>query len=316
MAKKFDFNFDVSGLPEYAKENANEIILEIVAEGDTAERTGISIRPNISSSEKIHILSGDITLQANTGCEFTPSGSTVISNRTLEVIPMKYQESFDPKKFNDIYLAQNKRTGEGGELVIPIEQALRQHIVEGIKAKKEKLMWVGNTAGSPADLMDGFVTKIGAEATRIDITAGSPSLYNAPYTTSNIIAMVDAMIAAVPEEVSATRTIYINMSHKNFNTLISALASTSNYLQQAVDYDGKGEFVYPLRSNVIIKSVVGLATYDYVIATFNENLLIGFDATNDEVIFYQDPRTKCWDVSVFFKLGVNVAFPQWIVTNF
>lgn len=307
---------DLSALTNYVKENELQLTSAAIFSAKTAsliEAKG-NVQVGIKSAETVNIMTTDAVFQAGGTCGFNSSGTTTITQRLLTVGKIKIQESICPKTFEAKYTQKALREGSTYDYMAYATEYTAQK-VQRIGAALETAIWQGNTASS-----DGQLNKFQGIATIINALgfggAGDPINGNSAnvttLTSSNVIAAVDAVFAALPAEILDKDDVVIFCGNDTFREYVIALRD-QNLFHYPVDAANM-ELIVPGTAIKLI-GVNGLNGTDYLFGLSMSNLYLGTDMLNEQdkfELFYAAEAMEMRFV-VEFKLGVQVAFPDQVV---
>jgi len=303
--------FVISSIDPYVNQTASELISAAVLGGDTLNFA--TVIPGIKGTQSINYLEDAITV-GFASCGFTAAGATTITQRDIEVKALEVKKSWCEKTLEPIFLGQMMKPGAPKEP--QFGDILAQQTVKLIAKENEKQLWVGGV-GSPAyGKINGYVAILETEATRIDCSALSPAINTGPYTASTIVAAVDFLVANLPEEIAMREDLTVFMSMGNFKLYTNALR-TAALIPNAWVEDGTFTVTIP-GTNIKAKAQAGLTGTDYMLLTFNANLIVGTDLVNEEEkfdIWYSRDNDEVRG-NFQWKLGAQVYFPEFCVTNF
>jgi hypothetical protein len=307
---------DLSALTNYVKENELQLTSAAIFSAKTAsliEARG-NVQVGIKSAETINVMTTDAVFQAGGTCGFNSSGTTTITQRTLTVGKIKIQESICPKTFEAKYTQKALREGSTYDYMAYATEYSAQK-VQRIGAALETAIWQGDTASGTANLnkFDGIVKIIDALGFG---GAGDPIDGNAAdlttLTSSNVIAAVDSVFAALPAALLDKDDVVIFCGNDTFREYVIALR-TANLFHYPVDAANM-ELVVPGTAVKLI-GVNGLNGTDKMFGVSMSNLYLGTDMLNEQdrfELFYAKEADEMRFV-VEFKLGVQVAFPDEVV---
>lgn len=86
--------FSVGTLTAYVQQNADELLVKSILKARTVDlliQEGTYMQ-GIKTLAKVAIMATDAIFQPGTGCTFTPSGTTTITQRDINVAPIKVVE--------------------------------------------------------------------------------------------------------------------------------------------------------------------------------------------------------------------------------
>lgn len=304
--------FNVSQINPYVNETAQDLIKRMILTGETVDM--VSIQPGIKYKETINILENTITLQ-NATCGWNPSGSVAFSQREIEVTALEVKDTLCMKDLEKYFLGQKMSAGAATENELgPI---LAESYVEKVKEQIELNIWQGDQDASPAVYkINGLIYLLTQEGTRVTATTGSPELIHGPFTTANIISVVDAMVGAIPEDALKATDLTLFMSYANYMLYTSALRTANLF-----HYNGENGVNYETfvpGTAIKVKAVKGLTGKADMVLTPASNIVVGMDMVAEEEqfdIWYSKDNDEV-RVKIEFKLGVQVQFPELCVVNF
>ena len=307
---------DLSALTNYVKENELQLTSAAIFSAKTAsliEARG-NVQVGIKSAETINVMTTDAVFQAGGSCGFNSSGTTTITQRTLTVGKIKVQESICPKTFEAKYTQKALREGSSYDYMAYAEEYSAQK-VQRIGAALETAIWQGDTASGTANLarFDGLIKIIdslgfGGAGDPIDGNAADLTTL----TSSNVIAAVDSIFAALPAALLDKDDVVIFCGNDTFREYVIALRN-QNLFHYPVDAANQ-ELVIPGTAIKLI-GVNGLNGTDKMFGLSMSNLYLGTDMLNEQdrfELFYAKEADEMRFV-VEFKLGVQVAFPDEVV---
>ena len=307
---------DLSALTNYVKENELQLTSAAIFSAKTAsliEARG-NVQVGIKSAETINIMTTDAVFQAGGTCGFSSSGTTTITQRTLTVGKIKIQESICPKAFEAKYTQKALREGSTYDYMAYATEYTAQK-VQRIGAALETALWQGNTASSDGQLnkfqgIGTIINALGFGGVGDPINGNSANVTT--LTSSNVIAAVDAVFAALPAALLDKDDVVIFCGNDTFREYVIALRD-SNLFHYPVDAANM-ELVVPGTAIKLI-GVNGLNGTDYLFGLSMSNLYLGTDMLNEQdrfELFYAKEADEMRFV-VEFKMGVQIAFPDEVV---
>ena len=307
-------SFDVSALPAYTEQNAMDLIVKSVAGGRLAEYA--NIQDGVKGPTTINILSTDVVFQAD-GCSRSASGSTTLSQRTITPGAVAVHEDLCMTDLAAKYTAVMLKQGLTNEKEeIPFEEIYFSQKVAKVQEALGKAYWQGDTTSGAANLskFDGLDKQILAAGTAIN---GNPSgiTTGTGYTSSNIISILLGMAELTPEAIAGADDLKLFIAPAQFLSYQRALAD-GNYFH----YVSEGQTQsMPLIGfpNIEVVSDPGLTQSNNNIYLMRaSNVFIGVDLPDEEandVRSWYDDNDRIYKVTMAFRTGVNVAFPDEIV---
>lgn len=288
----------------YAGTDALGFYSKALLEGNT--KSLMKLIPDVKSTTKIAKLDLANIMQES-DCTFTDGGTSTLSQKSIEVCPIKVNLEFCTRDFEVNYLSEQLRTGSlESQIPASFQDYILGEIAKNINAGLERLIWQGDVAGSPADVCDGLLKKMEDAADVLTVTGATLS-------TANIIAEIGKVYAKIPDTIANRGKVVIFVSVAASKFYKQALASLNNAL---IGSYNNGDFQL---SYIDIPVVVaeGLPT-NVMVAAEPENLIYATDLMSDvEDVLVLPMRNKLGTPTVRivaeFKFGVEYAIGQEIV---
>lgn len=298
-------SLNVSALTAWTDEHKLDLIAKSVLKGRTIDI--INLQSGIKNSATINTLNSSVDFQAG-GCGWNEAGSTVLSQRTITVCPIKLNESTCLDTLETYYTSKMMRPGSYNE-DIPFEQLYAEEKAAQVSSFVDSLIWNGDTTSSgDIALCDGFLKLMRADASVVDVTS-------LDFTASGIIDAVDSMVAAVPTDVIDHDDLTLFMGYDKYRLYAKALRDANLFHYNGQEDQGQEFSQVVPGTNVRVIAVKGLNAIANFVLTPAKNLYVGVDMLSDMedfAIFYSadndEVRTR-----IKFKVGVNYAFSEFVV---
>ena len=310
-------SFDVSALAAYTEQNAMDLIIKSVAGGRLSNYA--NIQDGVKGPTTINILSSDVVFQAD-GCsrDASSGGSTTLSQRTITPGAVAIHEDLCMTDLAAKYTAVMLKAGLTGEKEeIPFEELYFTEKVAKLQKAIEVADWQGDTTSGTANLSkyDGL-NKIIAAATAID---GNPTAITQAtgITAANVIGVLSGMAALMPEDIMDADDLKLFVGMDTFLKYQKGIAD-GNYFHYVTEGGFTGELPLIGFPNVTVCATPGLSG----LATGNcylmraSNIYVGVDLPGEEsndVRSWYDDNDRIYKVTMAFRRGVNVAFPDQVV---
>lgn len=218
-----------------------------------------------------------------------------ITDRTLTVRQSKWDFDVDPEKWRNTYLAKWK----------PNSAAFSDYIMESVAeaylaAINDQTVYLGvyNPAGTTAAaIADGFGTIIANEITATNLVPVTTTAITTPATAG---AAISAMTASVPVWMR-TAGYRIFCSYAVFDFYAAYYASTFQYVFQP---DALNRYRIN-NQNAFLQPVSWLGTSGRLIATVDDNLVMGTDGDTVEVA--ASMRRNIIEVREMMPIGFQIA---------
>ena len=308
-------SFDVSALAAYTEQNAMDLIIKSVAGGRLSEYA--NLQDGVKGPTTINILSSDVVFQAD-GCSRTANGSTTLSQRTITPGAVAIHEDLCMSDLAAKYTAVMLKAGLTGEKEeIPFEELYFAEKVAKLQKAIEVADWQGDTTSGTANLSkyDGL-NKIIAAATAIN---GNPSgiTIATGVTAANVIGILTGMAELMSEDIMDADDLKLFVGMDTFLKYQKAIAD-GNYFHYVVDGGYTSELPLIGFPNVTVCATPGLSGLNtgncYLMRA--SNIYVGVDLPDEEsndVRSWYDDNDRIYKVTMAFRRGVNVAFPDQVV---
>jgi hypothetical protein len=303
-------SLNVAGLSAYVDQERMALIKKMILGGRSTQF--LTIQPDVKSAASINLLSSDLVAQAG-GCGFTDEGETILTQNTLNVCPLKVNESICLDTLEQYYTQAMMNPGSYNT-TIPFEQIYAEEKVSQISSLIDTLIWQGNTSVTGnTGLCNGFIKLANTTYSGSVVTGNVDSL--TAITAGNIVAAVDNAIEVIPANIVAMDDLYLYCGYDFARTYFTALRNQNLYNYPSVE-TGANDFMITIpSSNVKLVAVKGLnGTNKFFIST-KSNLFFGCDLLNDyenfELWYSQDFQEV--RMASKWKSGVNAAFWEYVV---
>lgn len=188
----------------YAGELAGEILMAAKIANPSMDL--VTLKPNVPYKLKYRKVSNSFSSFEAPTCDFTPLGTVDLTESTLTVEKFMIQRNICKETFLADWTAKDVMSGR---MNAELQAAIAADLATEIMSANETIMWQGVNATTGQ--YDGFGTIIDADAGNdVNFVASPVAL-----TSSNIVAKIDALIAAMPVRVKAAAEkpcIYMNVS--------------------------------------------------------------------------------------------------------
>lgn len=313
---KLNFSYDLGGLTKYVDALNSDIISEAVLTPVTMEY--VNVIPGIKGTQNVNLLSETLSVQTGTTCGWNNAGQVTFTTAPVTVAALKVNQSLCLQQLNTLWLGQYLNAGSYNETA-PFEQAIIDLQTKQIKRYNEDLLW---NASSATTAFSGYKELLANTAGVIKLT-GQTALCsvtgsNATEKANNVLAQIDNMIASLDRNVYDRDDIVIFMSQSQFKCYLTAIRNVNNfYIDSSENKLGSVYSVYHPQTNYKVVGVPGLNGSNLIAMAPSQYFLCGVDLTSDEDSFrawwsqdFQEVR-----IMAAWKLGTQIAFPQFFVTN-
>lgn len=299
--------YDVSLLNDFVNEQNFPLLRKAIFGAKTASifRT----QAGIKHTSALNLMDVDAIFQSNAaGDPVSGAGETRFSQRLITVSPIAVRQYFDPRILNEKYSQSQVKAGSADDELV-FEQEITDELVAKINKNLEIALWKGDTTLSDVNLnqFNGFIKLLDAEATTIKLTGATSTV-----SASNITATVDSVYSAIPADCDEVTDMAIYLGSDLYKVYTMALKNANMF---HYNVEGGNEFTLPGTTTKVI-ALPGLNGSNRIYAGSMTNFTIGLDLQGEEdnVESSYSTDTEKVKIKVAFKMGVQVAYPEQIVS--
>lgn len=318
--------FSVGTLTAYVQQNADELLVKSILKARTVDlliQEGTYMQ-GIKTLAKVAIMATDAIFQPGTGCTFTPSGTTTITQRDINVAPIKVVEDLCIADLDAGFMQQTLKKGYDNTL--PFEAKYAEAKADTIAKQLEILTWQGDDDSLNANLAptDGFIKIIDAAGTAIDANLAAYGVTSAPVSSgtgivaANVKSIVNAMWLALPADIQGYDDIRIFCGWDVFYKYIAAYTDQNlfNFAPTGSEVSIENGVVIIPGTNYKLTAVHGLDGTNRLFSGRMYNFVVGTDLEHEEEQWKMMPDQfdNYLRFQAFFRFGVQVAFPDQIVS--
>lgn len=306
--KKYDFSFNLSSLATYTDQVGGELIRKAILEGETAKI--IKVQPGVVGSQAINLLNSNLVVQDGT-CGWDASGTTIYTQRNIQTCQYKVNESLCPRDLTDYWVGQLLQPGDYNESV-PFEEQISILKTQQISQYCENLMW---QASSASTCFSGFL-QLTASATTATTVTGGIVVPGTPIASTTALSQVDALIEAIPDDVVNRTDWVVFMSHANYRKYLINYR-TANYYHYNPENSYEDFKTFHPATNILVHPVGGLSGSNRVVLAPAGYMILGVNLMSDAEtlkMFYSADFDEV-RLRSNFSLGVQIAWPQYVITN-
>ena len=208
-------------------------------------------------------------------CNVNLAGTLTMTEAVLEPKNLMVQSDLCSKTLLESWEALQMRAGAGAPPPASFEDYVISYIGEIIADATEASIWGGNdaTAGEFTGFVQGAVGRLVVDATVVDVVNQGGA--GVAYDAANIIANLDACVAAIPAAVYMKEDLHIYMSPKTYRIYLGVQAA-AGYQQL---YNMNGDFL-PMFNGIKLAVCTGMNN-DVLVAAERSNLFFGTDLVSD-----------------------------------
>ena len=201
----------------YEGQYLGQIISAALLSGDTIEKGGITVKPNVKYKEVVKKLetTGIVT---DATCDFTVTADQVtLSERILQVEPFNVNLQLCKKDFLSDYLALEMGNSAYKNLPTSFADYIMAHVAAKVAEKVEQNIWGGVNAN--AGEFDGLTVLAATDADVNDV----PGVTATAFTAANIIDELGKVVDAIPGAVYGKEDLHLYLPTGAFQKYVRAL---------------------------------------------------------------------------------------------
>jgi hypothetical protein len=300
--------FNVSALADFNNELAGEFLVKSVMAGSTAEF--VTVKEGIKYKEPLNLQEIDLYVQDGFGCVTTESGSAIYTQRDLEVCQRSSHDGLCLRDLDKKYVGLLGPAGSYPE-TFAFAQEYASQLVANFQKKNDIFIWTAES-GSGA-CVDGLNTLLASGSSdAVFVSSSAPTSYN-------ILDIIDGQLEALPSDVQDRDDLTTFMSVANFRKYIVGLRKANNYFYDPSAVENRGSLLSAMHpfANLRVVGTVGLNGLNRIVTGPARHIVIGTDLVSDLDNFqlWYDINDDKLKHRIVTKLGVQVAFPEFWVTN-
>ena len=300
--------FDISTLDAFNNETAGELVVKAILGGSTIEYA--TVKEGVKYKEPINLFEVDLDIVDGRGCVTSTAGTASMTQRDIEVCQRSSHDGLCLRDLDTKYLGVMQPGGSYNESFTLVQEYSEQ-IVKGFQKDNDRFLWRADSSGT--DCVDGLNLIITGSTAGV-VSAGT----DAP-TSGNIGDNIDLMLAALSDDVQDREDLTVFMSIANFRKYIVWLREQNNFFFDPAAVENRGglmEMMHPF-ANVKVVGVSGLNGSNRIVMGPAKHIVIGTDLLSDfsEFQLWYDINGDQLKHRVVSKLGVNVAYPEFWVSN-
>jgi hypothetical protein len=313
-------SLNVTALADFNNQIAGELVLKMVYGGSTIEY--VTVQEGVKFQEPINLFEVSLFMN-NSTCVSTASGSATFTQRTIEVCPRTSFDALCLKDLDKKYLGISSLERGSYNETWALANAYSELLVNQFQKANDQFLW-RQVSGS-ASTFGGTCATSGLNA----IITGSTSGVVVPTFTvtgstqlssANILATMDTMIATSSADVADREDLTFFMSVTVFRNYVAGLRAANNFYFDPSSITNRGglyEMAYPFQPNIKVVGTVGLQGSNRVVLGPAKQIVVGTDLLSDfsEFQLWYDINTDTLRHRISTKLGVNIAYPEFWVSN-
>ena len=311
-------SLNVSALADFNNQIAGELVLKMVYGGSTIEY--VTVQEGVKYQEPINLF--EVSLYINNGtCVSTASGSATFTQRNITVCPRTSFDAICLKDLDKKYLGISSLERGSYNETWALANAYSELLVNQFQKANDQFLWLqesgsASTYGGTCEA-GGLKYIITGSTAGVVVPAGSGSQ---AITAATALAVMDDMIANLSSDVADRDDITFFMSVQNFRNYVTALRNANNFYFDPSSITNRGgilEMAYPFQPGIKVVGTVGLQGTGRVVLGPAKQIVVGTDLLSDfsEFQLWYDINTDTLRHRISTKLGVNIAYPEFWVSN-
>ena len=310
-------SLNVSALADFNNQIAGELVLKMVYGGSTIEY--VTVQEGVKYQEPINLF--EVSLYINNGtCVSTASGSATFTQRNITVCPRTSFDAICLKDLDKKYLGISSLERGSYNETWALANAYSELLVNQFQKANDQFLW-RQESGS-ASSFGGTCEAGGLNFIITGSTAGVvvPNDFTGSFTAANALTKMDAAIAGLSSDVADRDDLTFFMSVANFRNYVTALRNANNFYFDPSSITNRGgilEMAYPFQPGIQVVGTVGLLGTGRVVLGPAKQIVVGTDLLSDfsEFQLWYDINTDTLRHRISTKLGVNIAYPEFWVSN-
>lgn len=299
-------SLNVSALADFNNEVAGELIVRSVYEGQTTSI--LPVKTGIKHQEPLNLFDVDLVIQNGT-CVSTPSGSMIATQRDITVTPRTSFDGLCLKTLDTKYLGISALGAGSYNETFALANAYGEMLTNQFAKANDSFLW-NDTSGSAQGL--GYLTS--AANTGVVV----PAAATGSFTSDTALTVIDALIENLDTDVADRDDLTVWMSVANFRKYVTALRKENSFFFDPASITNRPGLLtmqYPFQ-NVKVVGTSGISG-NRVALMPDAYAVVGTDLESDltEFQMWYDINSDQLKHRIATKLGVQVAYPEYIVSN-
>jgi hypothetical protein len=314
-------SLNVTALADFNNQIAGELVLKMVYGGSTVEY--VTVQEGIKFQEPINLFEVSLFMN-NSACVSTPSGSATFTQRTIEVCPRTSFDALCLKDLDKKYLGISSLERGSYNETWALANAYSELLVNQFQKANDQFLW-RQVSGSASTFggtcpVSGLNVIISGSTSGVVVPTFAPVSGSGMVTAANILSTMDQMIAASSADVADREDLTFFMSVTLFRNYVAGLRAENTFYFDPSSITNRGglyEMAYPFQPNIKVVGTVGLQGSNRVVLGPAKQIVVGTDLLSDfsEFQLWYDINTDTLRHRISTKLGVNIAYPEFWVSN-
>lgn len=308
-------SLNTSALVDFNNQIAGELVLKMVYGGSTVEY--VTIQEGVKYQEPINLFEVSLYMN-NSTCVSTASGSATFTQRNITVCPRTSFDALCLKDLDTKYLGVSSLGKGSYNETWALANAYSELLVNQFQKANDQFLWL-QQSGSYSTY-GGTCATSGLKFIITGSTSGVVTIASSSLASGAILATMDTMIAASPGDVADRDDLTFFMSVTNFRNYVAGLRGANSFYFDPSSITNRGglyEMAYPFTPGVKVVGTIGLQGSNRVVFGPAKQIVVGTDLLSDftEFQLWFDINSDSLRHRIATKLGVNIAYPEFWVSN-
>jgi len=314
-------SLNVSALADFNNQIAGELLLKLVYGGSTIEY--VTVQEGVKYLEPINLF--EVSLYMNNGtCVSTASGSATFTQRNIQVCPRTSFDALCLKDLDTKYLGISSLERGSYNETWALTNAYSELLVNQFQKANDLFLWQ-QQSGSASTYggtcaVSGLNYIISGSTSGVVVPSDFAVTGSTQLAAANILATMDTMIANLSADVANRDDLTFFMSVANFRNYVAGLRAANSFYFDPSSITNRGnvlEMAYPFQPGFKVVGTAGLTGSNRVVLGPAKQIVVGTDLLSDfsEFQLWYDVNTDTLRHRISTKLGVNIAFPEFWVSN-
>lgn len=300
---------DVSSLSIYKDEISFGLAKKAVLEANDIKY--FDVRTDVNGNLQLNSVASTM-YGTNANCSFADTGSTVFAGNTLETCDVNFYQNLCAREAQKYYMGKFVSAQALGEEFGSLEEVIMSEKMDVASNELQKIRWQGNTSTGAGNLSlcDGLLAKA------YGLSASTVNVAKTAITTSNAIAIVDAIQENIPAAIEGNPELRLFLSPSDFRNYMVALRN-ADYRNFDVNSAEVTEILHPGSLSLKVTKTNGLAgvASGTGLITVKENMVLGAliapDALDASLWYSRDERQVKYAFET--RMGVQFVFAEHVV---
>lgn len=288
---------NISEITGYVNDNRNELIGKAVLGAKSASL--FNTQTGLKGKSNLNLLETTVKLQDGSACGWSEQGTSKVSNRLIDVRPIKVNQSFCDKQLVNTFMSHEVRMKAGFE-TLPFQEKFADGVVKGVQAEVEKTIWTGKKSAGAQ--FDGLIEILSGE------TVGGTYAVQSSDTAAKII---NGLYKVIPAAAFSAGEVVMYIGSDLYREYVASLVAEGKLVMTNTVQDvAMPDSMLIAGTNVRLYGVDGLVGTRKAFASYKDNFVFGTDMMDDQETaeMWFDKSDDVFKLKITFSAGVQVAY--------